>query len=340
MWGRSKGELTPLQQASPPAPVSEPAVVGANGDDVMFSHPGAYGIVMLPPKAIKAGFFARRRRARRATRTAIAEAAAAAAKKRPSNARPISGNDDASSRRVDELVSEAKASAEAERALRMEAARLLAQKTQLEKEIRRLQRDKEEMTDAHRTQLDRLRRELDADARDSKRRLGEELERGHAKSMDSLRLTLKSETEHLTSETKRLRDELQKSKQARSAAAASSAPATAEANKAKSRVPTRGAGSVGSGAGSKGSSSSSFGAIPNGGLDSEGINNAVMPAAGSAGFWKSLTDTFTPSDLLGGAGGSVGGGGGVGESVPPPALMVLAAVPLFCLYKRWQHKRR
>lgn len=289
----------------------------------MFSHPGAYGVVMLPPKAVKAGFFARRRRATAVTRAAAsASAAEAAASKATSNAQARCAND---SSLVDGLVSDAKASAEAERALRMEAARLLAKKTHLEKEIRQLQRDKEELTDAHRAQLERLRRDLDVDTRESKRRLGEELERGHAKSMDSLRLTLKSETEHLATETKRLREELHKARHSRSAASTAT-----EANRARSRASTRGA--VSGGGNSRGSTSSLFGANPNGGLDAEGIS--VMPR--SAGFWKSLTDTFTPGDLLG---ANVMGVGGGGESVPPPALMVLAAVPLFCLYKRWQQRR-
>ena len=297
----------------------EAAAAATQAEDATFSHPGAYGAMMLPPKVVKVGFFAGRRRHKpnnnlcnnnNSSSNATTDSDAGTQPPSPSQQEqqhqlPCSGGDPA---RVDKLLSEAKEAREAEGLLRAESAKLLARKAELEREIQRLQKDKEDMTEAHRTQLERLRVDLEAASRDSKLRLKSELEKGHAKSMDSLRLTLRSETEHLASETKRLREDLLRARQARSVPPAERGRYLGERERG----------------------------VDGGGGGSTAEPGLVTPMPGLPGFWSSLTNAFTPGDFLeaGGGRGEAGGGG-----VPPPALLVLAAVPLFCFYKRWQRQR-
>ena len=282
-------------------------------DGALFSHPGAYGAMMLPPKAVKAGFFAGRRRRREEAKSntsdSDAEAAAPAAdlSRQQQKNHPLCSGDPA---RIDGLVAEAREAKEAEAALLAEGARLRGKQAQLDKDIRRLQREKEDMTEAHLAQLENLRRDLETDAREGRRRLQSELEKGHAKSMDKLRLTLAAETDNLVAETKRLREDLQRTRQSRATASTPAGAASAE------------------GSGSKPS-----------GVKPAAAGETPVPL--SAGFWNSLTNAFTPRDFLdmsNGGGVGVGASGGSG-SVPPPALLVLAAVPLFCFYRRWRMQR-
>lgn len=328
MWRRnkSKDESAVTVVANGGAPALTVAAEATKPDDAMFSHPGAYGAMMLPPKVVKVGFFAGRRRQKANNNLCNNNSSSNAATESDASTEPPSPPPQQQQQlhcsagepaRVDKLLAEAKEAKEAESLLRAESAKLLARKVQLDRDIKRLQRDKEDMTEAHRVQLDRLRRDLEATSAESKRRLEAELEKGHAKSMDSLRLTLRSETETLASETQRLREDLLRAKQARSVPS----PAAAE-----------GRGSLGDGTGGDGSSSTASVAAAGTGL--------MTPMPVLAGFWSSLTNAFTPGDFLeGGGGGGIGGGGGDGVGVPPPALLVLAAVPLFCFYKRWQRKR-
>lgn len=320
MWKRKK------ERAAPPASAQDTSseTLGAVADDgALFSHPGAYGAMMLPPKAVKAGFFAGRRRRREeakssnshrdAAATAAAASAAADPSKQQQHKHPLCSGDPA---RIDVLVAEAREAKEAEAALLAEASRLRGKQAQLDKDIRRLQREKEDMTETHLAQLESLRRDLETDARDGQRRLQSELEKGHAKSMDRLRLTLRAETDNLAEETKRLREDLQRTRQARATATATAAAAAASAAEGSGSKPVRG-GKAAAG---------------------------ETPVPLSVGFWNSLTNAFTPRDFLdmsnGGSGvsGGVGAAGGNG-SVPPPALLVLAAVPLFCFYRRWRIQR-
>lgn len=373
MWRRDKkkGKAKTRDQdhaeASPSAPSATMPMPSAttNGDDAVFSHPGGFGTVMIPPKAVKVGFFEGRRRRKEQQQQQQLQQQQQRQQQQtadPSNKEndngckkqlqqqqqrlhPLCTGDPA---RVDDLLSEASESKKAEGALRDEAAKLLAKKAQLDKEIQRLQRDKEEMTEAYRAQLEKLRRDLESDAKESKRRLEAELVKGHARSMDNLRLTLKAETEHLTGETKRLREDLQRARQIRKA---SNTAAAKDPEKTKSFSSAAGAGSkIGSKIGSRAGTSSAPANTPakkrgssptnlNGDGDLFGDSSAP-----SEGFWTSLTNAFSPSDILSavprGARGS-GGGTAMGEEegVPPPALLVLAAVPLFCFYKRWKNQR-
>lgn len=324
MWRRFRNKEAPVATPEDASALTVAAAGAATQpEDAMFSHPGAYGAMMLPPKVVKVGFFAGRRRHKsnnnnnnlcnnNSSSNATPESDASTQPPSPSQQQqqlPCSGGDPA---RVDKLLSEAKEAKEAEGLLRAESAKLLARKAQLDREIQKLQRDKEDMTEAHRAQLERLRVDLEASSKDSKLRLKSELEKGHAKSMDSLRMTLRSETENLASETKRLREDLLRARQARSV------------------PPAERGGSLGEGEG---------GGDGGGGRTAD--TGLVTPMPGLAGFWSSLTNAFTPGDFLeGGArGGGVGMGDGGGGGVPPPALLVLAAVPLFCFYKRWQRQR-
>lgn len=332
MWGRSKNkeDAAVTSAANGGAPSLTVAPEATQPDDAMFSHPGAYGAMMLPPKVVKVGFFAGRRRQKannnlcnnNSSSNATTDSDASTqppSPPQPQQQLPCSPGDPA---RVDKLLAEAKEAKEAESLLRAESAKLLARKVQLDRDIQRLQRDKEDMTEAHRAQLERLRRDLETASAESKRRLEAELEKGHAKSMDSLRLTLRSETENLASETKRLREDLLRARQARSAPS----PAVAE-----------GGGSLGDRTGGDGSRDTA-------GVAGAAGTGVITPMPVLAGFWSSLTNAFTPGDFLEGGGvgggtGATGGSGGDGAGVPPPALLVLAAVPLFCFYKRWQRKR-
>lgn len=314
MWKRKKEEVaTPI-----PPQGSSTAPLGLTGDDALFSQPGSYGAMMLPPKAVKAGFFAGRRRRRAETRSgnsgggscggsndAAAAAGGGASNQDHQQQHPLCSGDPA---RIDGLLSDAREAKEAEDALRAEVAKLRVRKAQLDKDIQRLHREKADMTEAHLLQLESLRHDLEANAEEGRRRLQTELENGHARSMDKLRLTLQAETANLERETGRLREDLERARQARAAAAAA-----AEENGGSKRSGVKAAGGAA----------------------------GDTPVALSAGFWNSLTNAFTPRDFLdinnGGGGGVEGGGGGGG--VPPPALLVLAAVPLFCFYKRWRFQR-
>ncbi|CAM9745274.1 unnamed protein product, partial [Laminaria digitata] len=331
MWRRNKEKEEPAVTAVAPggAPAltkADAAAAGTRPEDAVFSHPGAYGAMMLPPKVVRVGFFAGRRRQKAnnspsfcsiSSNSSNATTESDASPPPQQEQLPCSPGEPA---RVDKLLSEAKEAKEAESLLRAESAKLRARKAHLDRDIQRLQRDKEDMTEAHRAQLERLRRDLEAASAESKRRLEAELEKGHAKSMDSLRLALRSETENLASETRRLREDLLRTRQARSAPTPQGA--------------AEGGGSLGGSGGGGGSSGT---AAADAGL--------MTPMPVLAGFWSSLTNAFTPGDFLeagaggGGGAGGVGGRGGDGVGVPPPALLVLAAVPLFCFYKRWQRQR-
>lgn len=311
MWKRRKKEK-PAAPASARGTSSEK--LGAVADDgALFSHPGAYGAMMLPPKAIKAGFVAGRRRrpaeeaySNHSNRDAAAAAVDALFQKQK---HPLCSGDPA---RIEGLLAEAREVKEAEVALRVEAVKGHAKEARLDKDIQRLQRDKEDMTEAHLAQLESLRRDLETDARDGQLRLQSELEKGHAKSMDRLTLDLRAERASLAAETKRLREDTERKARAAATAAAAAAGTAAE------------------GSGSKLSGAKSA------------AGDTPVPL--SAGFWNSLTNAFTPRDFLdmsngGGVGSASGLGAGGNGSVPPPALLVLAAVPLFCFYRHWRTQR-
>lgn len=317
MWKRQKEK-----PAAPASAQDTSATLGgaAVADDAaLFSHPGAYGAMMLPPKAVKAGFFAGRRRRREEAKSSNSDAAAAAGtapdlSTQQQKKHPLCSGDPA---RIDGLVAETREAKEAEAALIAEGARLRGKQTQLDKDIRRLQREKEDMTAAHLAQLEGLRRDLETDAREGQRRLESELEKGHAKDMDHLRLDLMAKQDIIEAQTRRLQKEidLRSAEQCR-ATATTTAPAAAAASAA-----ARGGGTKPSG------------------VRPAAAAAAETPVPLSAGFWNSLTNAFTPRDFLDKSnGGGVGASGGSG-SVPPPALLVLAAVPLFCFYRRWRMQR-
>lgn len=321
MWRQDKnkeraGSLALEDAAALASATATATAADSRPDGTMFSHPGAFGAAMLPPKAVKAGFFARRQR-KASGNTHTDDPNESLAEIQQQQQQPLCSGDPA---RVDELVLQAKQAKDAERALRQEAATLQTRKARLEREVLKLQRDKEDMTAAHRDQLEWLRRELEADARDGARRLESELERGHAKSMDDLRLTLRSETERLAGETERLCDDLERAKLAQSTAG----------NKKKT-------GGGGRGSGRSHSSGTSLNGV--GGLfGDDAAGGVAAPVPESPGFWRSLTKTFSPRDFDG-LTGAAGGGQWEGGGVPPPVLLVLAAVPLFCFYRRWQDRR-
>lgn len=314
MWNRRKKKAQSSGQA--PAVDPLPAVAAAAttaapaADGASFSHPGGFGAMMVPPEAVKVGFFAgrRRRRQKEAKSNGDTKATDASGKqqKQPQQQgqHPLCSADPA---RIDGLLSEAREAKEAKTLLQAEAVKLRAAKDALDRDIQRLQRDKANLTESHLAELEHLRREFAKDAEDGKRRLKSELEKGHAQSMDRLRLTLKSETEHLAGETKRLRDDLLRTRQARAAASGAGAAA---------------------------------GVVSHAGSKAKGDRPAALragetPLPSSPGFWSSLTSTFTPRDFL--DPGQMAGV--VADGVAPPALLVLVAVPLFCFYRRWRLER-
>ena len=234
--------------------IKEVDVKGAmSTDGTVFAHLEGYGLMMIPLRVLDAAFFGPRRRRRvksiSGTGEDTRELSEASSYEQtrllkeqqrepsqigqdPSREHPLCSGDPT---RMKDLLEEAKRTRVAEQALREEAARIVSFQEGLEMDVRQLQREKEMMTEAHRAQLERLRRELEEDATGSRRRLEAELKKGHAESMDSLRKTLKSETERLAGETKRLREDLARARQASKRSLKHSAlPATtAEADKSK-----------------------------------------------------------------------------------------------------------
>lgn len=316
--------------AAASAPAQEVPAVAAAGagvvaeNDVVFSHPGGFGAMMFPPSALEAGFFAGKPRKKKRDK-ANANDSSGCGCNGNSNGDAATTSADAHIKQqqhplcsknpaqIDDLLSKAQLAKEAEDALRAEAAKLRATKTQLDKDIQRLQRDKTDRTEAHLAELDQLRRNLETDAEKGKSRLKYELKKEHAKSMDELRRTLEKELDVVTGETKLV--DVMNARQAGASAAAT--PAAAAAAK-------------GGGGGSKVNGAEAAAAAAAAG------DTPMLPM--SAGFWKSFANAFTPRDFVDMSNGGGGDGGGSG-SVPPPALLVLAAVPLFCFYKRWRVQR-
>lgn len=328
-------------------------------DEPVFAHPGAFGSMGIPASAVRDGFFKRRRprgksidsnESDHASGAALAPAATVT-----TSPHPLCGTPNG----VDELVAEARASADAERRARAEEKKLQDKRDALDGEIQRLQRDKQDRTEAHRQELSRLRAKLETDARESKRRLKEELEKGHAESVELLIRQMDADKERLNVSTRKLREQEQRAYEARvenEAAAAAAATTRRTASAAASAIgKEKEKKSIFGRRGVDDSSSSAAGAVTSTSADGDkGASTGDVPfMPQSPGFWRGLSETFSPRDLLGGAkggaahghgrGGSGGGGsvgtGSEGDSLAPPALLVLAAVPLFCLYRRWKFNR-
>lgn len=217
MWTKSKKEKDGrgFDSTSPYGCASMEAGSEASleTEDFVFPHPGGYGVMMMPLRVFKAGIFSGRRWKRRVTfaynkgggggvggsehrsassarQTRLPQLDPAQIEKNPVQQHPLCSSNPA---RVNEVVEEAHRARAVEQALR--------------EEVRSLQRNKELMTEAHRAQLEKLRQELEADARENRLLLETELEKGHANSLNSLRKTLGSET-------KRLREDLAHAQQA------------------------------------------------------------------------------------------------------------------------------
>lgn len=183
--------------------------------DFVFPHPGGYGVMMMPLRVFESGIFSGRLWKSRVTFVynkgggGTEHRSASSARKtglpreqldpvqienNPVQQHPLCSGNPA---RVDEVIEEAHRARVVEQALR--------------KEVRSLQTNKELMTEAHRSQLEKLRQELEADARESKLRLETELEKIHAISLNSLRKTLGSETNRLREDLAHARREVTRS---------------------------------------------------------------------------------------------------------------------------------
>lgn len=318
-----------------PSPIkSNPSPEGRNGGGVLaFAHPAAFGVITIPRQGIAEGWeFLRRRRANKENKeTEETEGVKDGGSGSESRAdggidvqHPLCGIENG----VAELVVEVEKSKDTSRDLKAEFNKLAAAKKQLMNDILRLERDKEKLTEKHIGDLARIREKLEAEAREGKRQLKEELDKGHDASMNQLRQDLRTKIEPLETETRRLRREVMRAQQADSLTASKSNGKNAGGK--RGRFGKRGNGAAEPPA-----------PAPAGDV----VSMISMPT--SMSFWRGLTDAFAPQDLLFNTGddGGVREGGAVGrdvedDKVPPPALLVLAAVPMFYLLTRWRANRQ
>lgn len=302
-----------------------------------FAHPGSFGVMMLPSELVRTGLPSRRRDQIWGSEPGEETVGAGGdGDKKASTDEKSAGGNPICDTRVNELVTAVQRSKDAERELKADFNSLDAKKRQLVNEILKLEREKEELTEKHVADLARIREKLEAEADEDKRRLKEELKKGHDASMDQLRKDLRARIAPLESETERLRLEVSKA-QARAASVSNNSTPDKRARFGGARH-NGVADPATPSAAATGATLNRLAAGANRG-DEDNVPTS-MPTSPS--FWKGLNDAFTPHDLLfDTSGGVVRGGGesGVGlvekDSVPPPALLVLAAVPICCLLAKW-----
>ena len=309
-------------------------------DDVFLSHQGGYCLMVVPRWALKAIFFARRQwKDRVGSGMRIRKGGEASSTLPQKQREPSQKEEDRGQRhqlchgdpaRVDKLLEEAQKVEEVEQALREGAAQFVAMKSELEKDVRRLQVDNELMSETHRAQLERLRRELETDERENRRGLESGLEKSHTRSMDNLRMIQRSETERFTEETKRLEEDRARVWKGSNTSSQTSAVSSMGRKKRFS---------------SNNAASASRVQTDHETNDVNVDGGRVFPHfPESAGMSKSFIDVFysssTPLESVNFTSNFVGiGDNAAADASPSLVLLVLVAVPLFCLLKNWRRRR-
>lgn len=313
---------------------------GESLDDAVLAHPGAVGTMMVSPGAVKAGLF--RRRSDEGGNITPSKGSPSGTGPTCSAGSAATSDDDThklcrTPKAVDELLMTVRASADTEHRMKVEKEKLQAKKDELDGEILRLQRDKTEMTEAHRVELTHLRETLEEDARERQRKIKEELEKYHAESMDDLIREVNADKKRSQETTRKRRDGELKGRRGR-----------AEGNKqgAFGRRSIRHSMSIAADIAGSGAVAHSVADVGSSTRNpSDHVDVPFMPQ--SVGFWQGLMKIFTTHDLLGSNGPRTSiddwsrrddGWGNNFENLAPPALLLLAAVPLFCLCRRWRVK--
>lgn len=220
MWTKRKKEkhVHGFDSASPDggATMEASSEAALETKDFVFPHPGGYGVMMMPLRVFESGIFSGRLWKSRVTFVyskgggdSTGHRYASSSKQtglprehldhvqiesNPSQQHQLCSGNPA---RVDEVVEEAHRARVVEQALR--------------EEVHSLHTNKELMAETHRAQLEKLRQELEADARESRLRLETKLEKSHEISLNSLRKTMGSETNRLREDLAHARQEATRS---------------------------------------------------------------------------------------------------------------------------------
>lgn len=307
-------------------------------DDIVWPHPGAVGTMMIPPGAVKGGSFRRRQRGKSNRREHADAATDEPALDTAAVASDFSDHPLCSKPKViDELLLEVKTSADKELRAEAEARELQERTDQLDGELKRLQRNRRKLIEAHQAELAHVQKTLEENAREDKRLLVEELTRNHAELMDELVREVAAGQETVTSggsqeDQLRLRRALARllgNERARTGQRRARDPTPLlawDTRPTTAVVDTLGGGS-------------------NGGNAIEAAEELTVPQ--SVGFWRGVhvmikshdlgSNGLTRSKVYHGVEATVGGR--ETEGLMHPAVLVLAAVPIFCLWRRWRLRR-